>query len=213
MTSYGCLMIDPPHRFTSYGGKDLVPTSGKIQPYKTMTTDEICAIPVGDFLANDAAVFVWTNDSLPPSTIERYAEAWGLHFFTSNVFIWDKMMMGMGYATRKECETVALLTRGSPKRKSKGVRQLIREKRRRPNSRKPEKIYKAIMSLYDGPYLEMFARRRYPGWDAMGNETDALDGGLMRILERPTVPVEMPPVTGPLLELMLAQEPLPAAAE
>lgn len=191
MTLYGCLMIDPPHDFKRYDGKSGVATVSKKQPYPTMTTAEICAIPVGQFLATHAAVFVWTNDSLPPSTVERYAEAWGLTFFTSNVFIWNKLAMGMGYASRKECETVTLLVKGKPKRKSMGVRQLITERRRRPNSRKPEAIYRRIEALYPGPYLEMFARRRYPGWDAFGNETDALDGGLMRILEQPTAPVQM----------------------
>ncbi|WP_231387156.1 hypothetical protein [Nocardia sp. BMG111209] len=27
--------------------------------------------------------------------------------------------------------------------------------------------------LCDGPYLELFARRRQPGWDAWGNEIDS----------------------------------------
>ena len=44
------------------------------------------------------------------------------------------------------------------------------ETRKREHSRKPDEQYAKIERLYDGPYLELFARRARPGWDVWGNE-------------------------------------------
>jgi N6-adenosine-specific RNA methylase IME4 len=62
-----------------------------------------------------------------------------------------------------------LATRGRPKRKSKGVNQLIISQRQR-HSQKPL-IYRDIEQLVDGPYIELFARQKpKEGWDYWGNE-------------------------------------------
>lgn len=79
--------------------------------------------------------------------------------------------MGFGYWTRKQVEPCWLFTRGSPKRVSKGVRQLIVEPRRE-HSRKPEAQYARIEALVDGPRLELFARSQRAGWDSWGNEIE-----------------------------------------
>ena len=158
---YAAVLIDPPWAFDGYVRKGIVPARGE-QPYKTMSLDEIAALPMGDLLLPDAAVFLWQSDSLPAATL-RLAAAWGLRIVTDNVFIWRKPSIGMGYWSRKECETMALLTRGRPHRLSGGVRQVI-EAPRREHSRKPDEIYSRIQSLVPGPYLEMFARQCWPGW-------------------------------------------------
>jgi N6-adenosine-specific RNA methylase IME4 len=41
------------------------------------------------------------------------------------------------------------------------------------HSHKPEEQYAVIERVSDGPYLELFARRRQTGWDAWGNEIDS----------------------------------------
>ena len=38
------------------------------------------------------------------------------------------------------------------------------------HSHKPEEVYDIIERVSPGPYLELFARRSRPGWDAWGNE-------------------------------------------
>jgi N6-adenosine-specific RNA methylase IME4 len=63
-----------------------------------------------------------------------------------------------------------LATRGSPKRLNADVRQAIVEPRRE-HSRKPD-IYARIERLVDGPYIELFARTKRPGWSAWGNQTE-----------------------------------------
>jgi N6-adenosine-specific RNA methylase IME4 len=42
------------------------------------------------------------------------------------------------------------------------------------HSQKPEEFRQLIQQLYDGPYLELFARMRTPGWSAWGNQVGTL---------------------------------------
>jgi N6-adenosine-specific RNA methylase IME4 len=51
------------------------------------------------------------------------------------------------------------------------VRKLIISPRRE-HSRKPDEAYGRIERLFEGPYLEMFARSSRPGWDRWGAESD-----------------------------------------
>jgi N6-adenosine-specific RNA methylase IME4 len=120
-------------------------------------------------LAKNAAVFMWQSDSLPHAT-GLLAGIWGLRIVTNPVFIWKKPSIGMGYWGRKRAETVVMMVKGRPKRLSGGVDQVI-EAPRREHSRKPDEIYARVEALVGGPYLEMFARQQYPGWDTWGNET------------------------------------------
>ena len=64
-----------------------------------------------------------------------------------------------------------LFTRGHPKRLKTDVRKLIISPRRE-HSQKPDDIYGRIEQLVAGPYVELFARQRWPGWHAWGNEVD-----------------------------------------
>lgn len=169
---YGAILLDPPWGFDTYAKPGQVPARGE-QPYPTMQLWQIAALPVPDLLTSDGAVFLWESDSLPRAAA-LLCDAWGLRYVTGNVFIWRKPSIGMGYWSRKECETVALLTRGKPSRLSASVRQVI-DAPRREHSRKPDEIYGRIEALVAGPYLEMFARQTWPGWDAWGNEVGKFD--------------------------------------
>lgn len=42
----------------------------------------------------------------------------------------------------------------------------------REHSRKPDEQYDRIETMFDGPYIELFARQRRKGWDAWGNQVD-----------------------------------------
>lgn len=171
---YGTILIDPPWGFKTFSEDAVIPTQGA-QPYKAMSLGEIAALPLPEIMARDCAVFLWDNDSLP-DTVGFLTTAWGLRLGTRNVFVWYKgPRIGMGYYSRKQCEVCHLLVRGRPKRKSKAVRQFI-ESPRREHSRKPDEQYGRIEELFDGPYIEFFARQRWPGWDAWGDEVGKFDG-------------------------------------
>ena len=78
---------------------------------------------------------------------------------------------GPGLTTRKGTELCVLGRRGSPKRLSTSVRELIIAPRRE-HSRKPDEFYDRVQQYAAGPYLELFARQRRPGWASWGNEVD-----------------------------------------
>ncbi len=174
MTGYGVILADPPWRFQTYSAKGL----GKSpeQHYPTMTMAEIRALPVGDWAANDCALFMWATW---PTIFDAQGviESWG---FKYSGLAWEwikfnpdtgKYAFGCGYGTRKNVEPCLLARKGSPKLRDRSVRDFMMSPRRE-HSRKPDEQYDRIMSMYDGPYLEMFARHRRAGWDQWGNEPD-----------------------------------------
>ncbi len=93
--------------------------------------------------------------------------------------------MGCGYWTRANPEICLLGTRNNPKRISRAVRQLIVAPRRE-HSRKPDEARARIEQLVAGPYCELFARDRRPGWEAWGAEVGQFDDGPVRTRRQPS---------------------------
>jgi N6-adenosine-specific RNA methylase IME4 len=172
---YGAILADPPWAFKTYGGKHTTPHRGAQDHYSVMPFEEIAKLPVSDMAAKDCALFMWVVDSHLDEAFKLGA-AWGFNFKT-RTFTWRKLTsggaakIGMGYWTRKQTEMCWLFTKGKPARLSKGVREII-DAQRREHSRKPDEQYERIEALVGGPYLEMFARTRRPGWDVWGNQTE-----------------------------------------
>lgn len=179
---YRVIYADPPWSFKawSHRGED----RGAIQHYSCMSLEEIAALPVSDWAAEDAALFLWVVQPMLPEAMQLIG-AW--HFeFKSVAFAWVKtngkqdrlfyaggdVRMGLGYHTRAGFEQCWLATRGKGyQRLSKGEPQVVFAPRRE-HSRKPDEIADSIVRLVgDVPRLEMFARTRRPGWDVYGNET------------------------------------------
>jgi N6-adenosine-specific RNA methylase IME4 len=78
---------------------------------------------------------------------------------------------GVGFYFRNVTEIVLFGVRGSMRTLQPGRRQVnLLFTRKREHSRKPDEIYDLIESCSPGPYLELFARFRRPGWDQWGNE-------------------------------------------
>ena len=81
---------------------------------------------------------------------------------------------GMGYHTRANTEPCLLATRGSPRRLSADIHQVIVAPVA-AHSEKPDEAYSRIHRLYPGPFLELFGRKRRDGWTVWGNELDCYD--------------------------------------
>ncbi len=173
---FGCILADPPWAFRQWSGKDATPHRGAHDHYPTMKKGDLAKLPIASLAAPDCALFMWVVDSHFDEAL-ALATAWGFKFKTC-AFVWSKAKLGgwpkvgMGYWTRKQTEQCWLFTRGSPKRLSKGVEQLIHAPRGE-HSAKPIEQYGRIESLVSGPYLEIFARRPQPGWSSWGNEAEA----------------------------------------
>lgn len=195
---YGLIHADPPWSFETYSeaGRD------RSADYRTMSIDEIAALPVKDLARPDCLVALWAIDSL---LAEAFAvlEAWGFRYVTT-AFTWVKTFdvtsqrvdlvgralergdwndvgaamapMGLGYWTRANPEICLLASLGSPARLEKAVRQLILAPKRE-HSRKPDEAARRLERLAPGPRCELFARERRPGWDCWGNQVDLFSQG------------------------------------
>jgi N6-adenosine-specific RNA methylase IME4 len=185
---YGVIYVDPPWNFKTYSAKGTGRSA--VSHYDTMTFDELIALPVKDWAADDCVLLLWVPG---PHTLQglRLMEAWRFQFKGTG-FAWVKCTkdgkgypIGCGYGTRKNIELCWQGTRGSPKRLSAGVRELVVEPRRL-HSQKPDRIREDIQRLYPGPYLELFARSTASGWDCWGDQTDLLDHGPVRTRRQPS---------------------------
>jgi site-specific DNA-methyltransferase (adenine-specific) len=143
--------------------------------YSFMLTEDICKLPVSQLIADDAVLFLWaTYPNLPDAF--KVITAWGFTYKTV-AFTWVKQnrknaktFLGTGNWTRANAEICLLAIKGHPKRKSKGVKQIIIEPRRE-HSRKPDVARVRIVELMgDLPRIELFARQKKPGWYTWGNQ-------------------------------------------
>lgn len=211
---YPVILADPPVPFECWGSRPGGTDSRSADAhYKTMTWSALFSLrkQIESVSADDCVLFLWLCQPLLRETVVM-ARKWGFQYKTK-AFSWVKLTrrgdgfhVGMGYWTRANTEDVLLFTRGEPHRKSKKVSQMIATLLERPydvptilapigkHSEKPEAIQDEIENLVDGPYLELFARRRRPGWACIGNELDGLDirDSLSRIANDERLPMVIP---------------------
>ena len=138
--------------------------------YETMTLDDIknIKIPAED----NSVLYLWVT---VPKLLEgiEVMKAWGFTYKSSAV--WDKESMGMGYWFRSQHELLLVGTKGkfSPPEPTKRVRSVFRFKRAE-HSKKPDEIRQLIDDTFPNfTKLEMFARKKYSGWDSWGLEVDS----------------------------------------
>ena len=180
---YNAIILDPPVPYERTAGQGVAN-----KQYSLMTWDDLAAL--GTLLhavaAPNCAIFLWI---CPPLLMETAAmvRAWNMRYITK-AFCWTKIydnggfVCGLGSHTRANSEDVWLLSNGTPRRDNADVYQVVATLETEtiiappgPHSRKPEEIQNRIERYSGGPYLEIFARRRRPGWTTIGNELDGLD--------------------------------------
>lgn len=171
---YGVIYADPPWAFRTWVDERPSQRSGE-HHYGVMNATDIGKMPVTELAAKDCALFMWATMPLLPEALKLMTD-WGFEYKT-NAFTWVKtypnggLFVGMGYWTRSNPEICLLGTRGKPKRKARGVEEVVFEQVGKHSS-KPETAAHRIERLVDGPYLEMFARRPRKGWDVFGNQIE-----------------------------------------
>lgn len=182
---YQVIYADPPWYFNDRIRSSKKLENGKMQfrelelHYKTMKTNEICALPIENVADDNSVLFMWTTDTHLPDAL-KVIEAWGFKYKTV-AFIWNKktntgkQVCYMGKWTMKGSEICLLATKGKAHGliKSHKVRQLV-EAERSIHSRKPDEVRNRIVELLgDLPRVELFARDAKPGWDVWGNEVQS----------------------------------------
>lgn len=170
---YDVILADNPWNFKTYGKSNARTPQAK---YQTMTIDEMKALPIGDLAADNCALFFWVVDWMKPSVCESVVESWGFTYRT-RAWTWIKSKpsgfgfhVGRGYYTQSNPEDCWLCVKGSMPVTDRSVSSVIYAPVR-DHSHKPDEQYGKVERLYPGmKYLELFARRRHPGWDAFGNQ-------------------------------------------
>lgn len=169
------VLADPPWRFhdrrMAAAPETELPGRGH---YRTMSTAEIAALPVGDLMAMNAHCYLWSTVAMLPDGLDVLA-AWGFRYVTAAV--WVKVTAagapdgrGLGHYHRNAAEAMLFGVRG---RLSTAVQQPnVLLERKRGHSRKPESAFKLIERASPAPRLELFARRRRRGWPAWGDGLD-----------------------------------------
>mgnify|MGYP001567923287 CR=1 FL=1 len=180
---FGTVAADPPWKFQTHSPAGQARIE---QHYKTMSLDEIIALPVRDLARRNAFLHLWVPGPFLVKGLHlRVMIAWGFEPVAMS-FVWIKTKRGAimwsldavnsfhfgnGYTTRKNAEFCVLGRRGDPVRRSARVRELIISQRRE-HSRKPTEFIERVEEFSDGPYLEMFSRERRAGWSTWGNQRD-----------------------------------------
>jgi N6-adenosine-specific RNA methylase IME4 len=198
---YATILADPPWQFQNRTGK-VAPEHKRLLRYPTMSLGEISALPVRDLLAPNAHLYLWVPNALIQEGL-RVLGAWGFAY-KANI-VWLKVRKdggpdgrGVGFYFRNVTEVVLFGVRGRMRTREAGRRQVnVLSTRKREHSRKPDEIYDIVQACSPGPYLELFARFKRPGWHQWGNEDVEINSNLgvakriahvqpeMRLLEAP----------------------------
>lgn len=175
--TYYTVMADPPWRFTNRTGK-VAPEHRRLARYPTMELDDICNLPVAEYLKATAHCYLWVPNALLPEGLQ-VLNAWGFTY-KSNL-VWHKVRKdggsdgrGVGFYFRNVTEIVLFGVRGKNARTlAPGRRQVnLFCSRKREHSRKPDEQYEIIESCSPGPYLELFGRGVRKNWTVWGNQAD-----------------------------------------
>lgn len=174
---YQIIYADPPWQYDNPKGND--PAMGGVT-YPTMTLDQIRNLPVNHICDKNCCLFLWATMPKLPQALE-VIDAWGFKHITT-AFVWVKtnpqsggIYSGLGHWTCGNAELVLLGKKGHPKRIAKNIKQIVMAPRSR-HSAKPDEVRDRIVRLLgDIPRIELFARERTDGWDAIGNAIDGRD--------------------------------------
>jgi N6-adenosine-specific RNA methylase IME4 len=163
------LIADPPWKFNDR-------EAHRPGTYPRMDLEDIEAFPL-PHLEDDAFLFLWKVAALTAEAL-IVMDAWGFRHVTE--WVWDKrtkhgkQAFGMGHYTRASHETCIVGVRGAPKPMSRSERSLFHEEESvfsaalGIHSEKPEEFYQKVQRFTEGPYVELFARKRREGWETYG---------------------------------------------
>lgn len=169
---YGTILADPP--WPERGGGKI--KRGADRHYPLMPVKEIAALPVAALALPDSHLYLWVTNNYLPDGLKVMA-AWGFRYVTT--ITWAKEgNPGLGQYFRGMTEHVLFGVRGQPPYKltADGNRcqgTTLITAPRGEHSAKPEALRTMIERVSRGPFVELFARQTYAGWDAWGNEVES----------------------------------------
>jgi len=176
-TKFRTVLADPPWQFQNKTGK-IAPEHKRLNRYRTMTLDDILALPIAQVTEPVAHLYLWVPNALLPQGLQVMA-AWGFQY-KSNI-VWHKVRKdggpdgrGVGFYFRNTTELILFGTKGKNARTLAPGRSQVNIIRtmKREHSPKPDEQYGIIEACSCGPFLEMFGRGSRDGWLTWGNQAD-----------------------------------------
>ena len=183
VSKFDIVYMDPPWGgYTQFGTAKL--------GYATMSTDELIAMPLQEWMARRCLVFIWVTGPLllgqQATVIRGWCERHNLTY-QGVTYVWVKTRLDgspigasgprprlvkpvtefvVALSTVRRGRTFPLLTESQ--------RQVVHAPKPRTHSRKPHAVRERIVELLgDRPRIELFARERVAGWSGWGDEYPA----------------------------------------
>ena len=172
MERYRTIVADPPWHYDGTTGVNRGRNAGgrkPLLPYRTMTVEQITALPVRSLAETNAHLLLWTTNRYVLAAY-RVAEAWG--FRPSTLLAWCKPPVGIGPGGvfAMTTEYVLYARRGMPEHLSRQASTWWQWPRAE-HSTKPDAFLDLVEATFPGPYVELFARRARFGWAYWGDES------------------------------------------
>jgi N6-adenosine-specific RNA methylase IME4 len=132
------LYADPPWQYANSGFMGAAE-----EHYPTMSTDEICALPVSQIVAEEAVLFLWATSPMLTDAL-RVIEAWGFAYKTNLVWTKDRQTYGkLGFYVFGQHELLLVATKGVFLPDGELQPSIITAKKAE-HSRKPTEAYEII---------------------------------------------------------------------
>lgn len=169
---YGVLYVDPPWQLDTYSRETGLDRAVD-NHYPTMKLDDIKQMEMP--AAADCVLFMWATIPMLHNAFE-VMEEWGFKY--KSHMCWAKEgKSGTGHWVREKHELLLIGTRGDIPAPAPGEQyaSLTVAPRGLP-SEKPFFFREIIEEMFPNlPRIELFARKRFAGWDAWGNEIEPED--------------------------------------
>jgi len=175
---YRGIVVDPPWDQGKTGQRQSRPNQNTELDYPTMDFNGIAEIPVGDWAGENSFLWLWATNSRSRSSGKpilmqafELMEHWGFRYYT--ILTWNKPTgvcpFGPYQITSEHClfgyRGRCVFPKGClGKMKTAFSAPVTR------HSEKPSILYENIIEYFEGPFLDVFARRRHDGFEAWGNE-------------------------------------------
>jgi N6-adenosine-specific RNA methylase IME4 len=171
VVKYKTIMADPPW-YQAGGGKS---KRGADRHYPLMKEQDIkktMESVLHGKVDDNAHLYLWVANNHLPEAL-RVIDHLGFRYITN--IVWAKTHFGLGRYFRGQHELCLFATKGrgfSVRKDVNNISSLVGKSLIKPtrHSSKPKQIYELVENRSEGPYLELFARSKHPGWDCWGNE-------------------------------------------
>ena len=161
--TYSTIVVDPPWSYSNKAGRH-APDYNKEN--RVMTLEEVAKFDLERWVGEECHLYLWVTDAYVGHAY-RVTDAWG--FQAKTTLVWVKDRIGMGNYYRHQHELCIFAVKGNKRLLRMNASTVFTAPVTR-HSAKPDEFYRLVESCSPGPYLDVFARRKRPGWDVFGDQ-------------------------------------------